>query len=96
MERGAHACQPTRLNCSNQLMARWVLRPGPMKPTNPPKLSSSEVLEALGLQRRRGRGQELAVVVGLAAAGMLFGAGVVLLRAGMVSLSTPKTAAVAS
>jgi hypothetical protein len=58
-----------------------------------PRVSSNDVLEALGFERRRSRGEELAVAVGLTAAGMLMGAGVVLLRAGMASLSAPKTAA---
>lgn len=67
----------------------------PKRPTLSQQLSN-DVLEALGLERRRSRGEELAVAVGLAAAGLLVGAGAVLLRAGFVSLSAPKTAAVAS
>lgn len=57
-----------------------------------PKLSSSDVLEALGLERRRSRGAELAIALGLATGGILIGAAVVLMRAGAVSLATPKPA----
>ena len=60
-------------------------------PTTALKLSSDDVLEALGLERRRSRGQDLAVAVGLAAGGLLVGATAVLLRAGFVSLSTPRS-----
>ena len=64
-----------------------------MKPTKraaPPTLTSADVLEALGLERRHNRGRDVAVAVGIAAAGAVVGAGAVLLRAGMVSLSKPK------
>ena len=56
----------------------------------PPTLTSADVLEALGLERRHNRGRDVAVAVGIAAAGAVVGAGAVLLRAGMVSLSKPK------
>ncbi len=49
-------------------------------PTTALKLSSDDVLEALGLERRRSRGQDLAVV----------------LRAGFVSLSTQRQPEVVS
>lgn len=62
----------------------------PKKPVAPPPLKSSEVLEALGLERRHSKGRDVAVAVGIAAAGALVGAGAVLLRAGVVSLSKPK------
>ena len=52
-----------------------------------PKLTSSDVLEALGLERRHARGRDVALAFGFAAAGALVGAGVVLLRAGLLSLS---------
>ena len=61
-----------------------------LKPSISPKLSSADVLEALGLERRHNRGRDVAVAVGIAAAGAVVGAGAVLLRAGMVSLSKPK------
>ena len=62
------------------------------KPAAPPTLTSSDVLEALGLERRHNRGRDVAVAVGIAAAGAVVGAGAVLLRAGVVSLSKPKAA----
>lgn len=64
----------------------------PKKSAAPPKLSSSDVLDALGLERRHSKSRDVAVAVGLAAAGAVVGAGAVLLRAGVVSLSTPKAA----
>ena len=73
-------------------MARMLLIGPSMSLPNSPPLSSSDVLEALGLERRRSRGQELLVAMGLAAAGMLVGAGAVLVRLGVVSLATPKVA----
>lgn len=57
-----------------------------------PKLTSYDVLDALGLQRRRDKVTDVAVAVGLAAGGALLGACAVLLRAGVVSLRTPKVA----
>lgn len=62
----------------------------PRKTAPPPTLTSSDVLEALGLERRHSRGRDVAVAVGIAAAGAVVGAGAVLLRAGMASLSKPK------
>ncbi|MDP1827038.1 MAG: hypothetical protein Q8L48_27440 [Archangium sp.] len=56
------------------------------------KLSSADVLEALGLERRQSRGKNLAVAIGLAVGGILVGAGAVLLRAGVLSLATRKPA----
>lgn len=58
----------------------------------PLKLNSVDVLEALGLQRSRNKVTDVALAVGLAAGGALLGACAVLLRAGFVSLRTPKAA----
>ncbi len=52
-----------------------------------PKLTSSDVLEALGLERRHSKGRDVALAVGFATAGALVGAGFVLLRAGLNSIS---------
>jgi hypothetical protein len=63
------------------------------KKAPPATLTSSDVLEALGLERRHSRSRDVAVAVGIAAAGAVVGAGAVLLRAGMVSLAKPKAPA---
>lgn len=58
-----------------------------------PNLSSSAVLEALGLERRHSRGVDVAFALGLALGGALIGALVVTLRAGVASLApTPPEA----
>ena len=60
------------------------------KPAAPPLLTSADVLEALGLERRHNRSRDVAVAVGIAAAGAVVGAGAVLLRAGVASLARSK------
>jgi ABC-type antimicrobial peptide transport system permease subunit len=58
-----------------------------LKPSASPRLSSVDVLEALGLERRHSRGRDVAFAVGLTLGGILIGAVAVLLRAGVVSLA---------
>ena len=62
------------------------------KTAAPSGLSSADVLEALGLERRHSRGRDVALAVALAATGAVVGACLVLLRAGVISLSSPKHA----
>lgn len=49
-----------------------------------PQLTSENLLEALGLERRRSASQRMAVGLGFAALGAAFGAGAVLTRALML------------
>jgi hypothetical protein len=56
-------------------------RPRTSRPFNLPRVSSSDLLQALGLERRRSNGGKLAVGLGLVTAGALLGVGVLLLRA---------------
>ncbi len=49
-----------------------------------PKLTSDNLLEAMGLERRRSASERVAVGLGLAALGAAFGAGAVLTRALML------------
>lgn len=60
------------------------------QPASSMKLSSADVLEALGLERRQSRGKNLLAAIGLAVGGIIVGAGAVLLRAGVLSLSSRK------
>ena len=62
-------------------------------PNRAPKLSSDEVLMALGLERRHSRVGGYALAVAIAAAGALVGAGVVLLRAGLLAQPSAAPAA---
>lgn len=53
-------------------------------PTIRPKVSSAEVLEALGLERRRSRARKLINGFGIATVGALMGAGAVVVGAMML------------
>jgi hypothetical protein len=49
-----------------------------------PKISSSDVLDALGLERRRTTGRRVAASLGLTALGAVLGAGAMLLGIAML------------
>jgi len=53
-------------------------------PTMRPKVSSAEVLEALGLERRRSRARRLINGIGIATVGALMGAGAVVVGSMML------------